>query len=328
MYTNSNSFLEGKFVAAEDETANDTKYHVSLISYSLVAIFCYYLGAFLIVFLRNDLNGAIVSAAPDYDISWKIAFENFPQLLKNVYDSFFGYFFAYSQLYNRSTAFLIPVDIGIKLITICYFLFFWIPWDTNRAFKLGYFNEDYPYVSDDYKDEVAESKNRHTKIKKVSNSLDSEPSFGDNMQEESKKPLSLYPEYNLNPYLRAQKLKSLPHKQQSADMLMLSQTESNLLEADLEEDEDEEDSGILPFSGVHKPLEELYQRYEKAIYDLIRKRVLPGSNILIVGYFSTLFIVDLANPITVVLYILGTMSMFWCMQSFLLVIDYLQFPPE
>ena len=97
---------------------------------------------------------------------------------------------------------------------------------------------------------------------------------------------------------------------------------------DDDDDEDDDDNGILPFSGVHKPLEEMYQKYEKTIYDFIRRRILPGSNILLVSYFSTLFIVDLANPLTLLFYVLGIMSMFWCMQSFLLIIDHIQFPPD
>jgi hypothetical protein len=324
---------EGAGLAIKD-SSSDTKYHLTLVVYALIAIFFYYIGSFLIVFLRNDLNGAIVSAAPNYDISWKIAIENFPQLLKNIYDSFFGYFTAYGKLYNRSTAFLIPVDIGIKLVAVMYFLLYWIPWDTKRAYKLGFFNEDYPYVSDEFKDDIADLKHKHraTDIKQEIVLQDyAEPdilSLPSAEPEQQIKPVSLYPQYDLNPYLRAQMLKSqtspaLPANSQTPPASQLT----HLTVEDEDEDEDE-DSGILPFSGVHKPLEEMYQKYEKAIYDLIRRRILPGSNILLVGYFSTLFIVDLANPITVVLYILGIMSMFWCMQSFLLIIDYLQYPPE
>jgi hypothetical protein len=323
------------FELSTKNSPSETNYHMTLVVYAIVAIFCYYIGSFLIVFLRNDLNGAIVSAAPNYDISWRIAFENFPQLLKNIYDSFFGYFTAYSKLYNRSTAFLIPVDIGIKLVSVLYFLLYWIPWDTKRAYKLGFFHEDYPYVSDEYKDDIADLKHKHrsTDIKQEIALQDyAEPDFlslpiGDPLTEI--KPVSLYPQYDLNPYLRAQMLKN--NTSSALPAASHAQVANKLTHLPIDDDEDEEDdddSGILPFSGVHKPLEEMYQKYEKAIYDLIRRRILPGSNILLVGYFSTLFIVDLANPITVVLYILGIMSMFWCMQSFLLIIDYLQYPPE
>jgi hypothetical protein len=319
-----NSNLSGD----SEEQTSDPNYQFKLMLYALLAIFFYYMGSFLIVFVRNDISGAIVSSAPNYEISWKLAFENFPQLLRNAYDSFFGYFYAYAALYNRSTAFLVPVDIGVKLITVFYFIFFWMPWDTKRAYRLGFFNKDYPYVDDEYKEEIEDSKSKLVEATRKNEMIEVrlEQPVADPTDVDYK-PLSLYPQYELNPYIRAQRLKSQSAANQIQNRQLVTTVDEDY-EDDDEEDDDEDDTGILPFSGVQKPLEELYQRYEKAIYDFIRRRILPGSNILLVSYFSTLFIIDLANPLTLIFYILGVMSMFWCMQSFLMVIDHIQFPPD
>ena len=313
-------------VSGVEEEVNDPNYHFTLMLYALLAVFFYYIGSFLIVFIRSDLTGSIVSSAPNYEVSWRLAFDNFPQLRRNIYDSFFGYFTAYGNLYNRSTAFLVPVDIGVKLATVFYFILYWMPWDTKRAYKLGFFNREYPYVSDEFKDEVEESRVKPVEVQKKNEiEVRVDQQIENKITEVDYKPVSLYPQYNLNPYLRAQMLKNQkPAAIAPQNMQLTTQVEDD----DDDDDEDDDDNGILPFSGVHKPLEEMYQKYEKTIYDFIRRRILPGSNILLVSYFSTLFIVDLANPLTLLFYVLGIMSMFWCMQSFLLIIDHIQFPPD
>jgi hypothetical protein len=45
-------------------------------------------------------------------------------------------------------------------------------------------------------------------------------------------------------------------------------------------------------------------------------------------YFSTLRVLDFRQPQFIILYVLVIMSMFWCMQTFLLILDHTQFQPE
>lgn len=308
-------------ISATDDDTDGSKYYFSLMVFAVIAIFLYYLGSFLIVFIRYDF-GVVSTSVTSHEISWRLAFENFPQLARNAYDSFFGYFIQYYELYKRTKNYLIPTDIGVKVLTICYFIFYWVPWDTKRCFRLGYFNNDYPYVDDEFKKKLEEKNKKNQdqpKAEPVQVEVKAAPP-------ESINPgISLYPNYSLNPYMRAQMLKN----QKPAISLKTTVPAVTEVKTIIEEDDEEEEGhGILPFDGVYKPLEEIYQKYEKNIYDFIRRRVLPGSNFLLVSYFSTLFIIDLAKPIFPLLYILGVMSMYWCMQSFLMVLDHTQFPHE
>lgn len=297
----------------EDHEDSKNSYYLRILLYAVVGIFFYYLGSFLLIFIRN-IDGVLSGSTPVYEISWKLAFENFPLLVRNIYNSFFGYFEEYGRLYNRDTTFLIPIDLGVKMLLVGYFWFFWMPWDTNRCYKWGYFNKDYPYILDDVKDKLLPQKD--TKIDK-----NSQPQS--NLQTTFNHNSPMYSQYEQNPYFRAQILRnqSSIHLQEQVDLRQQIREEQD-------EDEDDEDRGIMLFDGIHKPLEEAYQKYEKVIYDIIRKRVLPGSNILLVAYFSTLFIVDFGRPISVIGYTLGIMSMFWCIQSFMMILDHTQFPPE
>ena len=290
----------------------------SIILLAIIAIFFYYVGSFLIVFVRYDVAGNAIASSPNYEISWRLLFADFNQLISNIYQSFFGYFTAYAKLYNRDTTFLIPVDIGLKILTILYFVIYWVPWDTRRCYKQGFFDESYPYVNQDFKDSLGKKNSFKKSEEKITQQESIKNEETQEITQEPTKPLSLYPQYSQNLYLRAQRLKN--QKPTVNNYNPKIETE--------EEDEEDEEPGILPFEGVHKPLEEIYQKNEKRIYDFIRRRILPGSNILLVSYFSTLFIVDLARPLSFVGYVLGVMSMFWCMQSFLMILDRLQFSHE
>ena len=309
----------------EQETAEEQamdNYYSGMLLTATIALFFYYVGSSLIIFFRN-VDGQAQVFLPTYELSWRLAFESIGQFTRNLMLNVFGYFIQYAKLFGffenigdltieARPRFLLPVDIAIKLATIFYFSYRWMAWDTKRCFNLGCFNSKYVEAMEIKKDSSGDEKVKDdekdsgpTEIPQPANIV---PGGAVNQKVE----VDLYPKIQSNPYYQAQKLKV------------------DRFGKYIEEDEEDEDdlSGLLPFEGVQKPLEEWYHNNEENIYKFIRKRLLPGSNLLLALYFSTLNVLDLKNPIDIVLYVLGIMSMFWCMQSFLVILDHNQYPPE
>jgi hypothetical protein len=278
------------------------------IGLTLLAVFSYYIGSFLLVIVRS--KGGELDPGTTLELSWRLFFQNFPSFARNLYQNFFGYFEQYGKLYNASNLFLIPLDIITKLIVVGYFLLFWMPFDRQKCYRIGFFSPEYPYLSDDLKKKIdAEVKvEEEQKITTIRQSL----------SQQQPTHTTLHPVYSTNPYHRA-------HLLRTQGVITTPQYHLEEVDADIDDDED---MSMLPFEDIHKPLEQIYEKHEDLIYDIVRRRILPGSNILLVGYFSTLFIVDYGQFWTVPVYILGVMSMFWCMQSFLMIIDYLKFGPS
>lgn len=294
---------------------------------SVVAVFCYYIGSFLLVIVRS--KGGKLDAGVSTEVSWRLFFQNLPQFSQNIYQHFFGYFEQYSRLYDASNLFLIPLDILTKLSVIGYFLLFWMPYDRLKCYRLGFFPKSYPYLSEESKKEIDTNREKDETPEsaqplKSSESLPHQESMEYEHQKLAQQ-MSFHPEYANNPYYRAQLLRM---KTQIITPTQPVFAPKHPVRHDSDEeidDQNDEQDGFMPFEDIHKPLEQMYEKHEDLIYDIIRRRILPGSNILLVGYFSTLFIVDYGAFWTIPVYILGVMSMFWCMQTFLMVIDYMKF---
>ena len=275
----------------------------------ILGLFLYFVGAFIIIFTSN-VGGQTIVNLPTYKLSWELLFSDPSQLINNTFLTIFGYFFQYARLFgffpelgnltvDPVDRYLMPVDILIKLGTILYFNFRWMPWDTKRTYDYGCFNSKYPYLGDDQK--------ITTKKDIVSSSTTNLASI------------------NI-PAAELEKMNQpVENKPQVFETMAASPINSNL---DEENDEEETDHGILPFSGVQKPIEEWYYENETKIYSFIRTQILPGSNMVLALYFSTLSVLDLRQPAFILFYILGIMSMFWCMQTFLLILDHTQYPPD
>jgi hypothetical protein len=308
-----------KETAQEQATEN---YYSGMLLTAIVAIFFYFLGASLIIFFRN-VDGQAQVFLPTYELSWRLVFENFGQFFRNLLLNIFGYFIQYAKLFGffeelgdltieARPRFLMPVDIAIKLATIFYFSYRWMSWDTKRCYNLGCFNSKYLQAMEVGNEKEEDNQNKEDDFTPIDipQPENIDPQFKINQKVE----VDLYPKIQTNPYYQAQKLK--------IDRF------GNYTDQEEEDEEEDDLSGLLPFEGVQKPLEEWYHNNEENIYRFIRNNLLPGSNLLLALYFSTLNVLDLKSPIDIVLYILGIMSMFWCMQSFLVILDHNQYPPE
>lgn len=301
--------LEHQRLMAESEAhiAKENHYTNTLIA-AIGALFLYFVGTFIIIFTSN-VGGQTIVNLPTYTLTWELLFSNPAQLFTNLFLTVFGYFFQYARLFgffpelgNLTVApverYLMPVDILIKVGTILYFNYRWMPWDTKKAYEYGCFNSKYPYLKDE---------------EKIKAKPDEKPKF----ELES---------INI-PAVELEKQTKVTTKSEFTNPLPVSSSISSNSGYD-EDDEEEDDHGILPFSGVQKPIEEWYYENETKIYDFIRTQILPGSNMVLALYFSTLRVLDLRQPAFILFYILGIMSMFWCMQTFLLILDHNQYPPE
>jgi hypothetical protein len=296
--------LEEKLDIEEWESLERESYHTKTLLISIIGLLFYFLGAFLMIFVNNVGGEAIVNLTV-YKFSWELFFTDPGRFIQNLFLTVFGYFFQYARLFgffpelgNLTTTpvsrYLLPVDIAIKLATILYFHLKWMPWDTARTYRLGAFNSRYPYL---------------TKTEKAKQG----------------KPVEGFKIESINiPASDLEKQTSAP--QQPAATQNISANKN--LPSKHEDDDDDDDDSIIPFSGVQKPLEEWYHQNELKIYTFVRKNILPGSNLVLALYFSTLRVLDFRQPQFIILYVLVIMSMFWCMQTFLLILDHTQFQPE
>jgi|GEM_PF-3240301 len=282
------------------------KHYTNTLVIAIGALFLYFVGTFIIIFTSN-VGGQTIVNLPTYTLSWELLFSNPAKLFTNLFLTVFGYFFQYARLFgffpelgNLTVApvprYLMPVDILIKVGTILYFNYRWMPWDTKKAYEYGCFNSKYPHLTDE---------------DKITAKPDDKPNFELQSINISSAELEKQTKVTAKPQVTAPLPPNSPVKPH----------------ANFEEDE-EEDHGILPFSGVQKPIEEWYYENETKIYGFIRTQILPGSNMVLALYFSTLRVLDLRQPAFILFYILGIMSMFWCMQTFLLILDHNQYPPD
>jgi hypothetical protein len=291
----------------ERESVSENYYNKNLII-GLVSIGFYYLGVILITFFRN-IDGQAVVTLEANETSWQLLFSDFGTFLSNFFRNIFGYFIQYGKLFGYFPEYgrlnvepvprhLMPVDIFLKGATILYFHFFWMKWDTKKSLEKGYINSNYPYQETS---NTSPNIQQQTKTEKAD--LDTQPE-------------------NLDPKEFVEGL--FANENQNPTLTSNYQTNQN----DEDEDDEATDNSSMPFSGVHKPIEEFYHENEDKIYGIIRREILPGSNLIIALYFSARSVLSLNNPLEILLYVLGIMSMFWCMQSFLLVLDHNQYPPE
>jgi hypothetical protein len=287
----------------EEEIASE-KYYFNTLILAIISLLIYYVGCCLIIFIQN-IDGEAVVILNTYPLSWQLFFENFPQFISNFLNNVFGYFIEYGRLFgffeNRGNLYiepkakyLLPVDIFIKILTIGYFHFFWMKWDTQKATDNNWFNSNYPFAK--------------VKSKTKNKTPDEE------IEKEIFDPSLVPTSRNLNIV-------------SNQNLLIQNPTINSNLDDD-DDDDDDENISLLPFTGVQKPLEEFFIKNEDLIYSFIRTKILPGSNILFTLYFSTRSVLSFSQPLGILAYIFGIMSMFWCMQSFLLVLDHTQFRPE
>lgn len=287
---------------------NNEAYHSQNLILGLISLASYFLGAILITFFTS-VDGQPTVTLETAEISWQLLFNDFSTFIVNLLRNAFGYFIQYGKLFGffpeygtlnvePVPRYLMPLDLLLKGATIIYFHFFWMNWDAQKSLDKGFINSKYPYLNSAKKPLVKTNKKPSEKF-----DFDSSPE-------------------NINTKKFQQEL--LEGDSENAELIATMSDQGD------EEDEDSmiEDDSSLPFSGVHKPIEEFYHNNEAKIYGVIRKRVLPGSNLIMSLYFSARFVITLDNPIYLVLYVLGIMSMFWCMQSFLLILDHNQYPPE
>lgn len=280
-------------------------HYTNLLFTGIIGLFLYFVGTFIIIFTSN-VGGQTIVNLPTYQLSWELLFSNPSRLISNVFLTIFGYFFQYARLFgffpelgsltvNPVPRYLMPVDILIKLSTILYFNFRWMPWDTKRTYEYGCFNSKYPYLTDEQKVTTKKEENQESGLKSI----------------------------NI-PAVELEKMTQNSH----ITSPIPAQTIKNQENTKYDDEDDEDDPGILPFSGVQKPIEEWYYENETKIYSFIRTQILPGSNMVLALYFSTLRVLDLYQPAFILFYVLGIMSMFWCMQTFLLILDHNQYPPD
>lgn len=306
-------------------TENDQKerYYSRLLTTSIIGILLYFIGSFLLIFVRDSVSGPLIVNLPSYSFTWELLFTNPGEYFGNLFQTVFGYFFQYARLFgffpglgnltvDPVPRYLMPVDIGIKLFTILYFHLRWTAFDTKKFYKLGAFNKNYPFFD-----------------------LTESATTPQDLQEAFEIPSINLPGEEIEKINNRNKLKNHSEKDNENYSHELNTThkgfEIKSTEANYNDFDEEDDDGndeILPFSGVQKPLEEWYSQNEHKIYAFIRKRILPGSNLVLVLYFSTLSVLDFRQPWFILWYVLGIMSMFWCMQTFLLVLDHNQYPPE
>lgn len=298
--------LEEKFDIEEQESLERENYHTKTLLISIIGLLFYFLGSFLMIFVNNVGGEAIVNLTV-YKFSWELFFTDPGRFIQNLFLTIFGYFFQYARLFgffpelgNLTTApvsrYLLPVDIVIKLATILYFHLRWMPWDTARVYRLGAFNNRYPYL---------------TKTEKAKQG----------------KPVEGFKIESINiPASDLEKQTFTTPPPQPSEVQKSNTPKPPIYKH--EDEDDEDDDSIIPFSGVQKPLEEWYHQNELKIYTFVRKNILPGSNLVLALYFSTLRVLDFRQPQFIVLYVLVIMSMFWCMQTFLLILDHTQFQPE
>lgn len=302
--------IEHQRLMAESQAhiARENHYTNTLIT-AVGALFLYFVGSFIIIFTSN-VGGQTIVNLPTYSLTWELLFSNPAQLFTNLFLSVFGYFFQYARLFGffpelgnltvqPVARYLMPVDILIKLGTILYFNFRWMPWDTRKRYEDGCFNTKYPYLKDEEKASLKPADKPDFKLESIN--------------------------------IPAVELEKNDHKPQMNTNLESLQPKKEIQNQQFEDDDDEEneqDHGILPFSGVQKPIEEWYYENEVKIYGFIRTQILPGSNMVLALYFSTLRVLDLRQPAFILFYVLGIMSMFWCMQTFLLILDHNQYPPD
>lgn len=324
-YNQSNQTTKPVDTSRQASEINDLEegenYYTNTTIIGFIAISFYLIGASILIFTRNIGNEAVV-VLPGYEISWKLLFTNFGAFFQNSLLNIFGYFVQYAKLFGYfenigsltiepREKYLMPVDIIIKGLTIFYFHFRWMKWDTGRMFLRGMFNKKYPYV-DKSQPEIA-------KIETVDADLSEEFYLA------SGKEFSAAGAADKQIYPNQERLVPVDFKNRYASNYYQNNTR---LASDDDEDEYDDEQLIPFFDGVHKPLEEWYYKHEEAIYGFIRTRLLPGTNLVLALYFSTLTVLDLARPWEILLYLLGVMSLFWCMQSFLLILDHNQYRPE
>jgi hypothetical protein len=289
-------------------------YHSQNLILGLFALGFYYIGSVLVTFFTNIAGEAVVTLDPA-EISWQLLISDFPLFVSNLLVNVFGYFIQYGKLFGYFPEYgflnvepqpkhLMPLDIILKVFTIAYFHFFWMHWDTKKSLQKGFINSSYPYLKAD-----------------TENSSNSSKSTADENINFDKLPENIDSEEFQKKLLSANQSHSSSQNTISIDSYVTDEEEDD-------EDDIMEDNSSLPFSGVHKPIEEFYHHNEAKIYGLIRTKILPGSNLIMCLYFSTKSVLSFQQPIVLLLYVLGIMSMFWCMQSFLLVLDHNQYPPE
>lgn len=303
-----NPYQDLEKTVEEDEVLleeENESYHNKNLFIGLFGLSLYFAGAILITFFTN-INGNTEVTIEMAEMSWELFFSDFSTFVTNSLTNIFGYFIQYGRLFGffedqgslnvePKPRYLMPLDIILKASTIAYFHFVWMKADTKKALIKGILNSKYPYLQGFKKQKLA----KVSKVQDDTPDLDSIPSSINSQDFQ----------------------KELLNGNTNADL------DLNTFESSAEEEGLEDDNGI-PFSGVQKPIEEFYHNNEAKIYSIIRRKLLPGSNLIICLYFSTRSVLVLQDPLGIVLYILGIMSMFWCMQSFLLVLDHEQYPPE
>ncbi len=297
---------ENDLLAQYEREKESENYYSSVLIISFFGILLYYIGSCLLIFFRN-IDGVPVVTLNTYSISWQLFFENLPLFISNFLNNVFGYFIEYGRLFGFFEAkgelnieavprYLFPVDLFIKAFTIIYFHFFWMRSDSLWSFEQGLVNNHYP---------------RYQKSK-------------EEIKLEEKE---LQVDEILTPTSANFSLTTELSKEYSNIQTVASLSQAIGGEEDSDNDGEEEVS-IIPFAGVLKPLEEFYRDNEETIYRIIRHRILPSSNLILAFYFSTRSVLSFNNPLGILLYIFGIMSMFWCMQNFLVVLDHNQYPPE
>lgn len=310
----------------ELEESKTEKYYSKTLFLAIIGIILYYVGASLLIFFDNA-SGVTKVTLKTYDLSWQLAFSNFGQYLANIVSALFGYFIQYGRLFGffvekgdlasgivAKPKYLMPVDIIIKALTIGYFHFRWMGWDILQSFSKNFFNSKYPYLDSEQKMSKEQNTQKSQELEDEDDSI---------MQVPANIKAHVSNIYHDSPVIHIQESISEPSN--------LGQNLNKNGFLDFQDDDDDEDDiehNFLPFYGVHKPIEEFYQKHEQKIYNIIRKNILPGSNLILVFYFSSLNVLGFDYPIGVLQYMLGIMSMFWCMQSFVVVLDHNQFPPE
>ena len=144
------------------------RYYLSLLTTAIIAILMYYVGASMIIFVRN-VGGEQIVILPTNEVFWELLFTNFWQFVRNIFMNIFGYFIQYAKLFgyfeetgelsvDPRPKYMLPLDLLIKGAAIAYFHFYWMRWDTKQCIKRACFNAKYPYFRDDMEKLIEELK--------------------------------------------------------------------------------------------------------------------------------------------------------------------------
>ncbi len=276
----------------KDKKAKEREeYYSKILLTAIIGILFYYLGASLLIFFKN-VGGSPQVILPSNPLSWELLFNNFGEFLRNLLINVFGYFIEYAKLfgYFKDLGELTIETRPRNLLPVDMFI---------KVATILYFNLRW--------------------MKWDTTRLYNLGCFNEN--------------YDREPITKEYEDKDEDDEEDEIDTKVknLVPEGQKLIISKSKDEDDEEEVGLrtlLPFEGVEKPIEEWYYSNEEHIYKFIRNRLLPGSNLILVFYFSTLNVLDFRQPLGIFWYVLGIMSMFWCMQTFLAILDHNQYPPE